>query len=150
MKGRKKVIESIRILLCSIFLLIYTIEDVKDKKVNIYVGSIFLVLGIFISIALKESMGKYVLAFIPGAFIIFISYISKGAIGIGDGIAGLVIGGLVGIENSIIIIFTGLLSSALWGGMMLMFFHRKKSDTIAFMPFLLIGNIVFVITRFFV
>ena len=53
MKGRKKVIESIRILLCSIFLLIYTIEDVKDKKVNIYVGSIFLVLGIFISIALK-------------------------------------------------------------------------------------------------
>ncbi len=118
-------------------------RDFKEKQIPLTVIMIGIGLGIF---KMTEGLFKngpiYLVGLIPGLILLMAYVITEGKIGVGDGIALLILGAMEGYRVCAIttIISTGLIFAFCVGGMILK--KLTRNTRVPFIPFLLSGLII--------
>ncbi len=149
-------IEDINIgLLIKGMLLIYVaigcIWDIKTKSVPVQylLAGNLVSAGYLIYQLCEQNVGSaYVgTALLPGAFLIIFAVLGKGALGIGDGLVWTVIGGVLGIWDTIAGLFLGLLVAAFWSGILLIQKKAGRNTRIPFLPCSFLGETLWLILK---
>lgn len=115
-----------------------TRTDIERHQISVKVVGGLGVLGILMDCA----AGWGVLAIegmVPGILLLALSGISRGAVGIGDGLAVTVMGSYLGLWNTVYVLLTALFLSAFWAGFLLVGRKSGRGKEFPFLPFLLIG-----------
>ena len=119
------------------------ISDVRRQKISAYYlmaalsGCFLFVLWRIYSA--QETPSDLFLSVMPGVFLLLTAGIAPGRIGAGDGVVFLVIGLMVGCRNAFVILFLALLFTAGYGGYLLVRRKADRGQTVAWMPFVLLG-----------
>ncbi|MCL2050567.1 MAG: prepilin peptidase [Lachnospiraceae bacterium] len=121
-----------------IFLFLSTLFDIKSKKIPLQLIIIFglTIIGISLQYGRFNSW-EILVRIMPGIFLLLISFVTKEAIGYGDGIVILLIGLGMDIQVMVSFIMIAFLLSAIVSIIILI---KKKGDRqtrLPFMPFLL-------------
>ncbi len=123
-------------LILLVFLLMNTLSDLKKRKIVLWSLPIFLLLSFWWN---SMNLVSIVSAMLPGLFFLFISCLSRGAIGFGDGLVLLVLGLYSGFIECFALTVLALLLAGLWGGIALFRGRCGRHSSIPWMPFLLIA-----------
>lgn len=79
---------------------------------------------------------------LPGVIFLFVSFITKEAVGYGDGIFLAAAGILLGFSEMVGILLIGLLVSAVFSLFLLVFKKATRKTALPFLPFLTVGFVV--------
>lgn len=124
----------------TIWLLLCSIQDIKKKKVNtdlIVAGVLLLtiVTSIFESITMLNRFAGLSL----GVVLLVLCYVTRGQIGIGDGLILCITGLNLGfLKNSLLLLYA-LLGAAVFSAILIFFWRVNRHKTIPFVPFLFLG-----------
>lgn len=125
-----------------VFLTLNVLNDIRSRRIWLRTAWVFGVAGVIYVIYKGEvSLMAAAGALLPGAAFLIIGKITKEAVGYGDGIVILVMGIYLGLWATVSSIMLALLLSALWAIVLTVFCKKKKEDSFAFLPFLLLGYI---------
>lgn len=124
-----------------IYLVYAAVEDVKTKKVRVDVFLIIAVLSVVLIVLarLEPLHTARLFGLVPGAVLLIISKISRGAVGMGDGMVILWLGYLTGIMRCLSIL------TITWGLCFLVaaiIYFVKPGEKIPLIPFLCVGYCV--------
>lgn len=124
----------------AIVLLYNSIYDWKYKKISLPITGIGLLIAMVILIFSSQYTWKNAVSGMSiGIFIIACSFLTKGQIGIGDGIISCFIGIGCGFFENLSILFCAFILTAIVSGILLIIKKVKKKTRIPFVPFLFIG-----------
>lgn len=120
-----------------------SLEDVRHKRLTIVYILMFGIGGLILHLfAPVCSIYSILCGMLLGIAMILVSFITRGNVGIGDGMLLLVTGVYLGGYGNLQLLMTGLLLAALWALGLLMLKKKKGKDEIAFAPFLLLSYFV--------
>jgi len=133
-------IENINSFLVCMWLLLCSWQDIKNKKINvILIGMGFLVLLISTLILGNLTIWNRLAGLTLGIILLSLNPITKGQIGIGDGIIVCITGLCLGFPQNAILLAYALFGSAMFSIVLLVIRRVNRKRTIPFVPFLLIG-----------
>ncbi|MDU6266067.1 MAG: prepilin peptidase [Anaerocolumna aminovalerica] len=126
-----------------LWLLLCSIQDIKKKKINIYLILAGLA-GFFVLLISMTWNGEFNFLFCLGGMslgliLLCLSFITKGQIGTGDGLIVCITGLCLGFSRNAMLLAVSLLASAIFSIVLLTFKLAGRKKTIPFVPFLLIG-----------
>lgn len=116
--------------------------DIKYKKVWMPIILPFILEGIVLMLVNLTDVFDALTGILLGVVFLLVSFISKGAIGMGDGYIICAIGCLLGGCRTILIVTGAMFVSSIVGIVMMVFFHWGKKRTMPFVPFLLATTLV--------
>lgn len=132
------------VLIC--YLIICSIIDLKQKKIP------FIILGVGICIGFIYSLCQIVmedreiidllLSLIPGLVLIFVCRISKGSIGMADGLMIMITGFVLMPYSNLLMIIIAFLSSFFVSCFLVFIKNVRKSVAMPFIPFILFSTII--------
>lgn len=133
-------IEYIVSVILFLWLLLCSIQDIKKKKINVYLilaGLLMPLIGIiwngeFNYLHSLEGMSL-------GLILLCISFITKGQIGVGDGMIVCITGLCLGFSGNAMLLVISLFGSAIVSIILLAFKIVGRKKTIPFVPFILFG-----------
>lgn len=142
---------------CHIILFIYlflmSIYDIRKKEIQIEISVVTIVVLAAGQICRIACGGQvWYLAFtgvIEGGFLMGLSKITHGQIGIGDGIVFTTSGLMFGFFENGILLFLSLVLAAVAGVFLLLFRCVGRKDTIPFVPFIFVGYGVMCVWKIF-
>ncbi|MDF2586333.1 MAG: peptidase prepilin type [Anaerocolumna sp.] len=123
-----------------LWLFLCSLQDIKKKQISlklILVGFVTLIIGS--SFIYDISIWNRIAGLSLGFILIILNPITKGQIGIGDGLIVCCIGLCVGFLGNAMILITSLFISAAVSLYLLVVKRVKRNYTIPFIPFILIG-----------
>lgn len=120
-----------------IFLAAAAYEDYKTEKISM----ILILTGAAISIAAavinKDNIMQILYGILTGNAILLIGYASREAVGYGDGLIFIITGIFLGWMNNTVLIAGSLLLAAVCSMILMALRIKKRTDRIAFVPFIL-------------
>ena len=116
-----------------------TWTDINERKVSLLSILLAVIGGIFFHMWKKDPIWSIALAALIGFVFCFLSVITQGALGMGDGLTILTLGIWIGAQQLIFTVFFALFTSAVWSGILLVFFRKGRKTEIPFVPFLMSG-----------
>lgn len=122
-----------------------SVYDIRTRKIPYIILVSILGLSILEYItcnAENESFIEVVFAIVPGAILCALSWICKGRIGLGDGLAVISIGIGIGIYKCIAMLMIALFLNAFVAGILLAFKKVPRDYEIPFLPFISIGYLI--------
>ena len=123
-----------------LFLGIGTYYDVKKQMLPVTYLWTFTVVGILGTIFLRyQNIEDSVLGALMGVGILFVGWLTKEAIGYGDGWVLVILGLLEGLLSLSLIMMAAFIMSALFGAWKLICLKEKRDSTMPFLPFLFIA-----------
>ncbi|MFP3155734.1 prepilin peptidase [Lachnospiraceae bacterium ZAX-1] len=127
-------------------LVICSIEDIKKKKITCMYLLLFGIVGILLHL-IYQNCTTYSLmgGLMIGLVLMALSKLTKGSIGIGDGLLLAITGIYLGVEDNMELLMTGLLFAAVWSLWLLTVCKKKRKHEIAFIPCLLIAYITMIV-----
>ncbi len=132
------------VLIC--YLIICSIIDLKQKKipiillgVGISIGFIYSLCQIFIK---DKEITDLLLSLIPGFVLIFVCKISKGSIGMADGLMLMITGFVFMPYSNLLMIIIAFLGSFFVSCILVFIKNVRKSVTMPFIPFILFSTII--------
>lgn len=124
-------------LLLAVMLVINTVLDISHQEVSVKLCLGISILGSFILLITgAKNIWQLALGLIPGLFIMLVSIISRGRIGMGDGIIIMAMGILWGLESVFASLFLGMCMVGTISSIMLVTGKWRISKKIPFVPFL--------------
>ncbi len=121
-----------------LFLLFCAFFDLRTKQIPLSVllifGAIITGLALMNGTLLHRSVWPKLM---PGVVFLLIAFMTKQAVGYGDGVVILLIGILLGVGQCIAVIFIGLILCSLMSLLILVFRRGGRQTQLPFMPFLL-------------
>ena len=126
-----------------IVLIISSIEDIRKKEILLWE----ILTCAFLSVAAAglsfyegsfDTLGT-LLSLLPGAVMLFLSLITRGGIGLGDGLIILAAGPALGFYDLFMALMTAIVLSGFFSGILLILKRAKRKTKIAFAPFLAVG-----------
>ena len=131
--------EKLRWLICTIYLLVCAIQDIRRRKIEIpfsaCAGCAALLLDAVSVITGISSVPVCLGGLLPGVMLLVLAFVSRGALGSGDGICFLVLGALLGTPMTWILLLCALLCAAIFGAVLLALHLVKRKTRIPFLPF---------------
>lgn len=112
--------------------------DIRKHRISLAVTLVLGAVGMFH----KLWSGNYFQALegtLAGLGLMGVSLLTKGAVGMGDGLLLLALAGFLPAEEILRLLLLGLLSCTVWGIVLLAARKKKKSEELPFVPFLLLG-----------
>lgn len=128
-----------------IYIAVLSIEDILKKSIPVLLlaaGILFIPAGLLTEGAECFSPADNILGVIPGAVLLIISFVSRGQIGIGDGVLVAITGASLGLEAVVRILTAALILIMLFSGGMLVFGKFKRKSTLPFIPFIFAGYLL--------
>lgn len=117
-------------------------EDIRKKKVCLNPILAFGILGVVFHMLWQlQSIGNLLLGMMVGVSMLFLSVLSAGKVGAGDGLVLLVTGIYLGLEQNLVLLLYGVFLCGIWAIFLVVFQKKNKKDTIPFIPFLLAAYI---------
>lgn len=130
-----------------VLLICKAIEDIKKRTIGIYLVVLITIAFMIINIAVGLiPVNEMILGGVLGIAFIIISKLTKQSIGYGDSAVIAAIGLVFGIYMQIKILMTAVIISFIYVLILLLLHRVKMKDSIAFIPFLLAGYVIAVIT----
>lgn len=115
-------------------------EDIKQKKLTSLYIMMFGVGGMFLHLVAPVcSIYSILWGMLLGLALILISLMTRGSVGLGDGILLVVTGVYLGGYKNLQLFMIGLLLAALWSLGLVVVKKKRGKEEIAFVPFLLIS-----------
>lgn len=119
---------------------ICTIEDICKQRVHSMLVLLFGIVGVTVHLLQRQiSIYSLLAGAAIGILVMLLSRASKGMIGDGDGLVLMVTGIYLGGVQNMRLLCGGLFLTAICGICLLFLFRRKRTDTIPFVPFLLLS-----------
>lgn len=123
-----------------------TWEDVRRKELTVIYILLFGIGGVILHLFHPVcSIYSLLWGILLGAGMMVLSWLSRGGIGMGDGVLLAVTGVYLGGMDNLELFFTGLLLAALWSLVLLVCKKKRGKQEIAFVPFLLVSYIFMLI-----
>lgn len=117
-----------------------SLEDMKYKKLTVMYILLFGIVGVLLHLFIPVcSIYSVLWGMVLGGILILISIITRGSVGMGDGILLVVTGVYLGGYGNLELFMTGLLFAALWSLGLIVLKKKKGKEEIAFVPFLLVS-----------
>ena len=139
-------IKSVRFVLVFIVLVIEAVKDFRKKEVNIPVLGILVVAAMVMIFLGKEiSVSNAIIGLAEGLLLILVSVMTKGQIGMGDGILLAACGLMLGGKDNMVMFFFACLSSAIVSVLIMIIKKADKKTTIPFVPFMIPGFLIMVL-----
>ena len=136
----------LRMLAVCIFLWIVSRQDLQHQKISTGLPAAFLIAAIPIGFLLPPQAGaahlanstlpEALLGALPGAALLIVSFLRRGAIGAGDGLCLIACGLWIGSEAAMEMLVLAAFMAGLYSAVCLAIRKMDKSSTIAFLPFL--------------
>lgn len=121
----------------------YGLADLKNRNLHTFWMKIFLLEGLFMNIwAWRSFSGDLIWALLPGVFLIFLSKITRGSIGEGDGILVFLSGMFLDAQSVWQILCVAVFFSAICALFLYLFAKKEKQYEMPFVPFLLVGYVM--------
>lgn len=133
-------LEYVMPILISLWLLFCSWQDFRKKQIHVFliiIGFIIILINAFLFG--NSSILHSVLGIIPGILLVLLCFISRGQIGLGDGLIVSIIGLNVGLTKSLIVLSYSLFGSAFISIILLLFHLANRKKSIPFVPFLFIS-----------
>jgi len=125
-----------------LFLGIGAYFDIRDRELPVPFLTFFAALGMLCNLLWRyQRIGNVVIGVCVGGMFLFAGWITREAIGYGDGIGLVILGLLEGFRGMIPIIIMAFLLSGLYGLWQVIGGGRSGSDTMPFFPFLFLALI---------
>lgn len=119
---------------------ICSIEDIYKQKVHSIMVLLFGIVGVVVHLLQRQiSIYSILAGAVIGVLVMLLSKAGKGMVGIGDGLVLMVTGIYLGGTENMRLLCGGLLLTAICGLGLLLFFRKRRTDTIPFVPFLLLS-----------
>ena len=127
-------------IILGVMLFICAIKDIKSKEISLFVIILsFFVIVVTIILKNEISILSRFGGVLVGLFLIIISKITRGQIGMGDGLVFCVTGMGLGIWDNMYLLFYSLFISAIFAGIVLITNRMDRRKVIPFVPFILVG-----------
>lgn len=129
-------------ILFGVYLAYLSVEDIRKKSLpvlGIAAGLLFVPFFVISEGTLNITLLDNLKGMIPGGLLIFISFLSRGQIGIGDGAVVLITGVAIGIGNIVIVLTGALLLISVFSMLMLLLGKLNRKSTLPFVPFVFAG-----------
>lgn len=123
------------------FLGINSWKDIRKREVSLLATGIFAVIGIINALWHGTICWEWIGAVGLGTALIALSVVSKGAVGMGDGLVLAALGTVLTFGELLGVFMMGLLCCSVWGIILLILPSTGKKTEIPFVPFLLLGYI---------
>lgn len=127
------------------YLLICGIVDWKNRKVWIVPWVVMTVWMLLALLWLGRSPIMLLYGVLPGGILIAVSGVTRGHIGLGDGLLVLTIGMYLGAMNTFLALLSGMVLAAITGAVLLIVRKVGWKYTMPFVPYLCIGYWVVVL-----
>lgn len=126
-----------------VYLIVMAVWDVMHRRISLEVS---LVTAVFLAILRMveiwntgETLPTAFLGVLTGVFLLFVSYVSQGGIGAGDGLVFVIMGLVLHVwENSMVLLMALTLSGVVGGSLLVLRCVQRKS-MLPFVPFVLCG-----------
>ena len=139
-------IKSVRFALVFIVLVIEALKDFRKKEVNIPIlGILAIAAMVMIFLGKDISVSNAIIGLAEGLLLILVSVMTKGQIGIGDGILLAACGLMLGGKDNMVMFFFACLSSAIVSVLIMIIKKADKKTTIPFVPFMIPGFLIMVL-----
>ena len=133
-------LENITSYVVFMWLLLCSWQDIRKKRINVLlIGVGFLVLLISSILQGNLTVWNRLAGLSLGILLLSLNLITKGQIGIGDGIIVSITGLCLGFASNAVLLAYGLFCSAMFSLVLLAHYKVNRKKTIPFVPFLLIG-----------
>lgn len=120
-----------------------SILDIRKHRISMRVLGILLIAGLGFRIYDRELFEMvFLLRLLPGLLCMLLTWITRGAVGLGDGCMILVLGLFLNWEELMSVCMMSLCLSGLIGLLLLVGFRKKKNYEIPFVPFLLVSFVL--------
>jgi leader peptidase (prepilin peptidase) / N-methyltransferase len=119
------------------------VEDLRSMKIHLLPVCAGLVLGLLLAFAEMERYRDFfylLLSLLPGASLLTFSFLTREAIGVGDGLLFLMIGSLLGLEESLILLTLSLMLS-LFAALGIWIKKKSKKAMFPFVPIVLLSYV---------
>ncbi|HHT97767.1 MAG TPA: hypothetical protein GXZ90_07725 [Clostridiales bacterium] len=137
-----KAIISVSDIIVIVSLIISSIQDLKYKKISLWIISLSVILLLALSIYKNNGFINIIGGAIVGFIVISISIITRSKIGIGDGIVLIMTGVVLGFWQNLELLLYALSIAALISIVLLILKKVNKKDSLPFVPFILISYFV--------
>lgn len=112
-----------------------TFSDIRTKTVSGVRIIIFMLIGILLNIIMRyQSVWSAAGGIVVGGIILLYAVITKGGIGIGDGLMFVCLGIYLGLSVNLRLLFFSLITAAVFGGIYALIKKRSIKSQIPFMP----------------
>lgn len=129
-----------------VLLLICAIQDMKYKQISVgFIGLGLLILLICAPFTNMLYIGDRILGFMIGAIVVFISKVTKGKIGMGDGLILCTTGVGLGLWRNLELFAYALFIAAIVSIILLTLRIVNRKHSLPFVPFLLLSYLVILI-----
>ena len=130
--------------LCMLGLLgICSWQDLKRKELSLWILGFAGIAGIVVQLLWYRHHSLYDFGGMAvGIVMLLVALLTEQQIGVGDGLMLIVVGIYMGLWVTLAIFLFGLLAGAVAGLALLLFFHKGKHYEMPFVPFLLIGFVI--------
>ncbi len=123
-------------------------KDIKTKTVNIYVTMLFSIAGIILHMLFERSSIVDICGGIGvGVMVLWISFLTRNAIGRGDAFIIMAIGTLLGGYDTMVLLFIALFLCGIHAFWLLVIRKDDKKTEIPFAPFMLISFVLYMVLR---
>lgn len=135
--------DNVKVVVVGIMLLICAVEDMYYKKLHVALLAAYGVAGFVIYImdgamSILDFSGGMGIGFI----LILLSFLSRGAIGLGDGILFVITGMYLGAAVNMILLWTALVIAGLWALVSIVVLKRNKKYEIPFAPMVFLAYFI--------
>ncbi len=117
-------------------LIINTITDLRSRRIYVVVNLVFAVIGILLLIfGNKPDWISAFCGILVGGYVLLFSFLSKGAVGVGDGIVVMTVGIFLGGVRNTMVLMSAFLLCAIYGGINMCLKRMHRKSELPFVPF---------------
>ena len=120
-------------------LLIQAIWDIRTKELPLWMSLVLGGSGFVYSVCYKNYDLEIIIALLPGLFCLFLGYVTRQAVGYGDGILICSLGMIYTWQEVVQICSIAIVFAGLAGLILLVVFQKNRKYEIPFVPFLFLG-----------
>lgn len=126
---------------------VHSIEDIREKKITVNITLFSGIIGVFLHLLFQnQSIYEMLAGTLPGVFIFLISYLTKGKIGMGDGMVFMLTGLYLGFGKNMTLMAITFLLAGVFGLYLLIQKETGADKKMPLMPFLFLGYSLMVLS----
>ncbi len=136
------------LLLCVLFLIPLSISDLHTHTISPIPPVLFGIgMALIHLIRADLTMQEFLLGLIPGIFLLILSLVSRSSIGNGDALTALACGSALGFSYVFPALTLALILCFIYCIVMIILKKLRRSDELAFLPFLSLSHLILLITE---
>lgn len=128
-------------------LAIQSVWDWRYRQIPIAITLAGGVMGLLLSMMRERSLMDLCMGLVPGLVCLGLGWITREAIGYGDGFLLCAMGMYKSLEDIVGIIVLASSMAGVFGMALIIFCKKKGKDQIPFVPFLLVGSVVYMMLQ---